>query len=154
MPRRRPPTAVRRSAIHGRGVFATRRIRPGARILEYTGERIDDDELVFRYGEDPELGHTMLFGVDGETTIDATRRGGMARYINHSCAGNCRSILDGGRVFIEAIRNIQPGAELTYDYQLQRAGRHTAALLAAYACHCGARRCRGTLLYRRRRRSR
>lgn len=137
--------AVRRSPIHGRGVFALRRIRAGSRIIEYTGERLGHDEIDRRYGDRGD-GHTMLFTVDEETTIDATRRGSIARYINHSCAGNCQAVEEGGRIFIEAVRNIQPGAELTYDYKLIRQGRLTRAARHAYACHCGAAECRGTLL--------
>jgi SET domain-containing protein len=138
---------VRRSRIHGRGVFAARRIRAGSRIIEYTGERIDDAEIEARYGRGSEHGHTMLFAVDNAITIDAARRGSAARYINHSCAGNCQAILDDGRIYIEALRNIQPGAELTYDYRLERPGPVSAEARAAYACRCGAPNCRGTLLY-------
>lgn len=123
-----------------------RRIRAGSLIIEYRGERIDNAEVDWRYGRDAGS-HTMLFGVDNETTIDATRRGSVARYINHSCMGNCRSVLIGGRIFIEAVRNIQSGAELTYDYRLERPGRVSAAVREAYACHCDSPRCRGTLLY-------
>ncbi len=138
---------VRRSRIHGRGVFAKRRIRAGSRIIEYTGERIDDAEVEARYGHEGEHGHTMLFGVDDATTIDASRRGSAARYINHSCAGNCQTILEDGRIYIEALKNVQPGVELTYDYRLERPGPLSAEARAAYACRCGAPNCRGTLLY-------
>jgi SET domain-containing protein len=150
---RRRRIVARRSAIHGRGVFAVRRIRAGSRIVEYTGERIDHDEVQARYAGRGELGHTMLFELGGATLIDATRHGNIARYINHSCAGNCCPVLDGDRIFIEAIKNIQPGVELTYDYRLQRPGRQSAAVRAIYACRCGTRQCRGTLLERPRQRT-
>ncbi len=138
---------VRRSRIHDRGVFAARRIRTGSRIIEYTGERIDDAEVEARYGRGNEHGHTMLFAVDDAVTIDAARRGTAARYINHSCAGNCQAVLDDGRIYIEALKNVQPGAELTYDYRLERPGPVSAEARAAYACRCGAPNCRGTMLY-------
>ncbi len=143
---RRARCAVKRSPIHGRGVFAARRLRAGARIIEYTGERLSQDEVDARYDDLDGDGHTMLFALEDGTTIDATRRGSVARYINHSCEGNCRSVAEGNRVFIEAVRNIQPGTELTYDYQLIVPGRLTRAERAAYACHCGAESCRGVLL--------
>jgi SET domain-containing protein len=137
---------VRRSGIHGRGAFAVRRLRAGSIIIEYRGERIDSAEVDARYG-DAAGTHTMLFSIDDNLTIDATRRGSIGRYINHSCMGNCRSVLIDGRVFIEAARNIQPGCELTYDYRLELPGRITKAVREAFACHCGALRCRGTMLY-------
>ena len=143
----RPRVMVRRSAIHGRGVFAATAIAKGARILEYTGERISHAEADRRHGEVHEhSSHTMLFAANDDVVIDATRRGGPARWINHSCAPNCVASEEDGRVFIDAIRAILPGQELSYDYNLVLEERHTPRLKREHACHCGARRCRGTLL--------
>lgn len=140
---------VQQSPIHGRGVFATRLIERGTRIIEYTGERISWDEADRREEKKAEDDtHTMLFTVDKKTVIDATRRGSDARFINHACLGNCRSYIDGKRVYIEARRNIQPGEELCYDYKLSMDGEKvTRKLRKMYACRCGTPRCRGTLLY-------
>ena len=77
---------------------------------------------------------------------DATRRGNSARFINHSCAPNCEAIEEEGRIFIETIKSIPAGGELTYDYNLILEERHTPAVKRAHACFCGVRRCRGTLL--------
>ncbi|HEX6007521.1 MAG TPA: SET domain-containing protein-lysine N-methyltransferase, partial [Burkholderiales bacterium] len=88
--------------------------------------------------------------VDDVVVIDATRYGSSARYINHSCRPNCEAIDEDGRIFIEALRNIRPGEELTYDYNLVLEERHTPALKRAHPCYCGAPRCRGTLLGRKR----
>jgi uncharacterized protein len=138
---------VRRSSIHGRGVFALMSLARGTRLIEYTGERISHDEADERYGEEHEDSpHTMLFAVDDEVVIDATHRGSPARWINHSCAPNCEAVQEDGRVFIDVRRAIKAGEELTYDYNLVLDERHTPALKRAHACHCGARRCRGTLL--------
>ena len=138
---------VRRSAIHGRGVFALAPLARGTRLVEYTGERISHDEADRRYGEEHEDSpHTMLFAVDDAVVIDATHRGSSARWINHSCEPNCEAVQEDGRVFIEPRRAIRRGEELTYDYNLVLDERHTPALKRAHACHCGARRCRGTLL--------
>ncbi|MGH7848564.1 MAG: SET domain-containing protein [Candidatus Binatia bacterium] len=146
-PRRTRRFAVRGSPIHGRGVFALSRIPKGARLIEYKGERISHGEADARYDEAHQRSsHTMLFTVDEEVVIDATRRGNSARWINHSCAPNCEAVDEEGRIFIEAIRPIQRGDELCYDYNLQLDEPHTAAAKRKYACHCGARRCRGTLL--------
>jgi SET domain-containing protein len=155
MSRSKPATrrryAVRNSSIHGRGVFALARIPKGTRLLEYTGERISHEEADERYGEEHEDSpHTMLFAVNDEVVIDATKRGSAARWINHSCAPNCEASEEEGRIFIETLREVRPGEELTYDYNLVLEERHTPALKRAHPCHCGARRCRGTLLGKKR----
>ena len=141
------PFELRRSAIQGRGAFATRRIRPGARIIEYLGEHISRDEGDRRY-DDEHMGrhHTFLFALDDGSVIDAAVRGNEARFINHACDPNCQAIEEDGRIFIEAIRNIQPGTELTYDYAYERTDDHTDEDEALYVCRCGAPNCRGTIL--------
>jgi len=83
---------------------------------------------------------------DDGLVIDATRGGNSARWINHSCAPNCEIEEEHHRIFIEARRDIRPGEELAYDYNLQIGERHTAKAKREHACLCGARRCRGTML--------
>lgn len=144
---KKPRVVVRNSPIHGRGVFAATAIVKGARILEYTGERMSHAEADRRYSKMHEgSSHTMLFAANDEVVIDATKRGGPARWINHSCTPNCEANEEDGRVFIDAIRAIRPGQELSYDYNLVLEERHTPKLKREHPCHCGARRCRGTLL--------
>jgi|GEM_PF-273380 len=143
----KPRVAVRNSPIHGRGVFAVNTIAKGARILEYTGERMSHAEADRRYGDVHESSsHTMLFAATDKVVIDATKRGGPARWINHSCAPNCEANEEDGRVFIDAIRPIKPGQELSYDYNLVLEERHTPKLKREHPCHCGMPKCRGTLL--------
>ena len=141
------PFEIRRSAIPGRGAFATRRIRAGARIIEYTGERIDRDEGDRRY-DDENMGrhHTFLFALDDGSVIDAAVGGNEARFINHSCDPNCQAVEEDGRIFIEALRNIQPGTELVYDYAYERSDDHTEEDEALYVCRCGTEKCRGSIL--------
>jgi SET domain-containing protein len=123
----------------------------GARVVEYTGERISHRQADRRYASGPGWSpHTMLFIVDRKTVIDATRRGNSARWINHSCSPNCEALDDEGRIYIEAIRDIRPGEELTYDYNLRLEEPHTPAAKREHSCHCGAQRCRGTLLGKKR----
>jgi hypothetical protein len=145
--RRGRSIALRRSPIHGRGVFALRKIGKGERIIEYTGERISHGECDRRYPVD-DSSHTMLFTVDKNIVIDATRIGNTARWINHSCRPNCESVDEEGRIYIEATRAIRAGEELTYDYNLVLEERHTPAAKRENPCHCGEKRCRGTLLGR------
>ena len=142
------PYVVRHSSIHGRGVFAARSIRKGALIVEYRGQRSTWEIASERPDSDPaNPQHTFIFETSDGMVIDGGRRGNAARWINHSCAPNCRSFEnDDGRVFIEARRAIPAGDELTYDYRLTYDGRMTRKIRAAYACRCGAPRCRGSLL--------
>jgi uncharacterized protein len=148
---RQPFFEIRPSPIQGRGAFATRRIRRGTRIIEYVGERITPKEADARYDDDrADYPHILLFTVDKRTIIDAGVGGNEARYINHSCEPNCEAVTASGRVYIEALQAIAPGEELTYDYRLERLGRHDAEWEKRYACHCGAKTCRGTLLEPRR----
>ena len=144
-----PDVVVRNSRIHGRGVYAARRIRKGTRIIEYVGDRISHAEADARYDAKTEDdGHTFLFVVDDDICIDAGIGGNEARYINHKCDANCETIIEDRRVFIEALRTIQPGEELGYDYQLTWESTDDPDELALYACRCGAANCRGTMLDR------
>ena len=144
-----PPVETRDSGIHGRGVYATRTIKKGVRIIEYLGERITHAEADRRYerkGDDD--GHTFLFIASRRTVIDAGVNGNEARFINHSCDPNCETVIENGRVFIESIKRIKPGEELAYDYQLTWDSTDDPVELALYACRCGAKDCRGTMLDR------
>jgi hypothetical protein len=146
---REPLYVVRRSLIHGRGVFAARRIRKGTRILEYKGERIDNDEADRRYDDNRmKRHHTFLFTLDKNTVIDGAiaTGGGDASYINHSCDPNCEAIITGKKIFIHARRTIEPGEELAYDYQYERTGENDDELEKFYVCKCGAPNCRGTIM--------
>jgi uncharacterized protein len=145
MPRTSTPLIeVRRSAVHGRGVFAARPIRKGRRIIEYTGRRVPWKSIPANVKD----AHTFLFGInDGTDVIDPTIGGNDARWINHSCDPNCEAIEeDDGRVFIYALRNIGAGEELSYDYRLEIDEPITRAVKAENACHCGSANCRGTML--------
>ena len=140
---------VRTSRIHGRGVYATRAIKSGERIVEYKGERISWKEADRRPPSDPDdPNHTFLFALDdGKRVIDAAVGGNSARWINHSCDPNCETEeSEDGRVFIQAMRDIRRGEELFYDYGLVVDERITPSLKKDYECRCGARDCRGTML--------
>lgn len=144
---------IRRSRIHGRGAFAVRPISKGTRIIEYVGERISPREAERRYDDGKRgLIHVLLFSVDRKTEIDAGVGGNEARFINHSCDPNCEAVLEDKRVYIEAVRDIPAGTELTYDYRLEGPGVLSAEERKRYACRCGAPNCRGTQLAPRRRR--
>jgi hypothetical protein len=147
-PRSTEPFVIRPSPTHGRGAFATRTIRKGARVVEYRGARIKWEAANERPPTDPtDPYHTLLLELGDGTVIDASQRGNAARWINHGCDPNCELIeYGGGRVFIHARRTIRAGEELRYDYHLQYEGPLSSRAHRAFACRCGANRCRGTML--------
>ena len=143
-----PLIEVRASPLHGLGVFALRRIPRGTRVLEYLGERISHQEADRRYEhKSADDNHTFLFIADDTTVIDAGVGGNEARFVNHACDPNCESVIERARVFIDAVRAIAPGEELTYDYQIQREADDPPDIDAVFACRCGSRRCRGTMMW-------
>lgn len=151
MPRK---IVARRSAIHGNGVFAVAPIKKGERIIQYRGRLVTHAEADAGESGDAESGHTFLFTLNDEYVLDANDHGNTARWINHSCAPNCEAVLEEDekgdrrrdRVFVEAIRAIKPGEELTYDYGITLAEAHTPRLKKIWACRCGAKNCTGTML--------
>lgn len=138
---------VRNSSIHGRGVYAVKPIKKGTRVYEYVGERISHAEADRRFAlKEQDDGHTFLFVVNQRTVIDGSHHGNDARYINHRCDANCETITEDNRIFIEATKDIRKGEELGYDYQLTWSDDDSKEDLALYACRCGSKNCRGTML--------
>jgi SET domain-containing protein len=146
VPTRSEWAAVRGSRIHGRGMFASREIPPGTRIIEYTGERISKAEAMRREmlrqrraarGGD---GCIYTFELNNRTDIDGRVLWNTARYINHSCSPNCESQIVRGRVWIVALRTIKPGEELTYDYY------YDFDHYRDHPCRCGAKGCAGYIV--------
>ncbi|WP_114810023.1 SET domain-containing protein [Paraburkholderia kururiensis] len=146
--------SVRRSPIHGKGVFALRALDVGEIICEYKGKRIAWDEATRRPPRDPsQPNHTFYFDLGNGQVIDGAMGGNSARWINHSCAPNCEAEDHNGRIYIRAICDIAAGEELGLDYALIVEERHTPRLLREYLCRCGASTCRGTMLAVRRKRA-
>ena len=137
-----PLTKVRRSRIHGRGVYAARLIRKGARIIEYTGQRVQEKDAP----DDKDRSHTFYFALSNGKVIDPVVDGNDARWINHCCEPNCEAIEQRSRIFIYAIRNIEPGEELFYDYSLQIDEPVNQRTKKQFACLCSSSKCRGTML--------
>ncbi|HXT16116.1 MAG TPA: SET domain-containing protein-lysine N-methyltransferase [Gemmatimonadaceae bacterium] len=141
---------IRPSPIQGLGAFATRHIPAGTRLIEYAGQRLTPAEADARYPDDDARHHTFLFAIDDDVVIDAAVDGNDARFINHSCDPNCDAVVDDGRIWIETIRDVEPGAELAYDYAYILEERHSPAAKRKYPCHCGAGTCRKTILAKKR----
>jgi SET domain-containing protein len=133
---------VRKSNVHGRGVYAVQFIPQGTRIIEYTGQRVSW-EAAPNDENDP---HTFNFGLDNGQVINPEIGGNDARWINHSCDANCEAMEEDDRIFIDAMCDIQPGEELFYDYALEIDEPITEESKKKYACHCGSSKCRGTML--------
>lgn len=138
------PIEVRSSRIHGHGAFATRALQPGDTLGRYTG-RVYSPEAAAERDWDHAL--TFVFGLASGAVIDGAEGGNATRHINHSCAPNCVAYEveaeDGScTIEIEALRRIKAGEELFLDYGLDAGDRAPED----FPCHCGARRCRGTLV--------
>ncbi|WP_395770754.1 SET domain-containing protein [Arenimonas sp.] len=145
---------VRRSKIHGSGVFAAKNIKKGEFIIEYKGLLRSHEEVDAAYDGEDETGHTFLFTLNEDFVLDANIKGNEARWINHSCDPNCDSehidAEDGDkskdRIEIKAIRDIKAGDELSYNYGIRLVERHTSKLKKLWACLCGSPKCTGTML--------
>lgn len=143
---------VRRSPIHGNGVYAAADLAAGITLIQYKGRVITHAQADREYGEGADTGHTFLFTLNDKYIVDANVDGNSARWINHGCAPNCRAYTeedDGGRkdkVFIETLRKIRAGEELTYDYGITLDVPHDAKMKKIWACRCGAKKCIGTML--------
>jgi hypothetical protein len=136
----------RRSAIHGRGVYARRAIPDGTRVVEYTGERITKAKAAQREARRLARGHrgqddcVYIFELNARHDLDGRSRGNVARLINHACTPNCRVDVLRGRIWIVARRDIAAGEELTFDYGFKfNEWRH-------HACLCGGAQCAGFIV--------
>lgn len=129
-----PGLIIRSSSIHAAGCYTMRRIRKGTPVVEYDGPRFSKDEADERY-KDRFITYLFSTGKGGEV-IDGF---GTAMFINHSCDPNCETENLDGRIWVVATRDISPGEELTYEYNLHDSDDDDAD------CYCGAPKCRGTM---------
>lgn len=139
---------VRGSDIHGRGVYATRFIPSEERIIEYLGEYIDKEESdrrgISQHEKSQVTGDAAvyIFTLDKHYDIDGNVPWNTARLINHSCDPNCEAWIDGKRIFIHALRDIEPGEELTFDYGFD------IDCFEEHPCLCGRDGCIGYIVSR------
>ncbi len=140
--------ASARSSIHGGGLFATRRIPRGTRIIEYVGPRLtkaranrlalERIEQASQSGE----GAVYMFSLNKRYDIDGNVPWNPARLINHSCSPNCEPQVIRGHIWIVARRSIAPGAELSFNYGYE------AEHWQEHPCRCGAGNCVGAIVAR------
>lgn len=129
-------TEVRRSPIHGKGLFALRAFTARARILEYVGNKISKRESLRLC----ERGNTCIFALDEASDLDGNVQYNRARFLNHSCTPNCEAALTAGRIWLVARRDISAGEELTFNYG------YDLVDYREYPCHCGSLRCVGYIV--------
>ncbi|KAM3253993.1 hypothetical protein ACQJBY_047860 [Aegilops geniculata] len=133
-----------RSKIHEWGLVALESIDAEDFVIEYVGELIRRPVSDIREAqyEKSGIGSSYLFRLDDDYVVDATKRGGLARFINHSCEPNCYTkiiTVEGQKkIFIYAKRRIYAGEELTYNYKFPLEEKKIP-------CHCGSQRCRGSM---------
>ncbi|KAH8596991.1 hypothetical protein B0O99DRAFT_98280 [Bisporella sp. PMI_857] len=145
--KRKKPVKFARSAIHNWGLYAMENIPMNDMIIEYVGEKVRQqvaDLREHRYLKSG-IGSSYLFRIDENTVIDATKKGGIARFINHSCMPNCTAkiitVEKSKRIVIYALRDIGQNEELTYDYKFEREIGSTDRI----PCLCGTAACKGFL---------
>ncbi|KAH0981359.1 hypothetical protein GBA52_008536 [Prunus armeniaca] len=133
-----------RSKIHDWGLVALEPIEAEDFVIEYVGELIRPriSDIRERHYEKMGIGSSYLFRLDDGYVVDATKRGGVARFINHSCEPNCYtkviSVEGQKRIFIYAKRHIAVGEEITYNYKFPLEEKKIP-------CNCGSKKCRGSL---------
>jgi uncharacterized protein len=138
---------VRKSGVHGKGVFSTTKLKKGEVLIEYKGEVITWKQALRRHPHDPkDPDHTFYFHIDDKHVIDAKFGGNAARWINHACTPNCEADEIDGRIFIKTLTKIAADTELFYDYGLIIDEPYTKKLKKQFECRCGTKKCRGTML--------
>jgi SET domain-containing protein len=131
---------VRRSGVHGRGLFATRALPKGTHIVEYRGERVSKKESTRRTDAQWAKGRVYTFELSRRFDLDGSPAWNVARLANFSCAPNAESQNERGRkIWIVATRDIRKGEEIAYDYNF-------SFVDPPPVCRCGARRCRGYIV--------
>ena len=141
-----PFCEVRQSPIHGRGVFASRKIRKGTRIIQYVGEMIDKEESNRRglalLEESKKTGGAAvyIFDLNDEWDLDGNKEYNDARLINHSCEPNAEMVNEEDELWLYALRDILKGEEISFDYG------YDIEHFLEHPCRCGSNSCVGFIV--------
>ena len=138
---------LRKSSIHNKGIFASKDIPKGAKVIEYIGEKITKAESERRAGiylkkseKDNNYGAVYIFELNKRFDIDGNFGDNTAKYINHSCSANCEAEIIRGKIWIIASIDIRKGEELTYDYG------YDLEDFEDHPCECGSSNCVGYIV--------
>lgn len=137
---------VKKSSIHGNGVFAARDIKNGERIIEYLGEKIDKEESNRRglereeYAKKSGDGAVYIFQLNDELDIDGNFDYNDAKFINHACRTNCEAVCEDDAIWIYATRDICAGEEILYNYG------YALEHFLDHPCRCGFPECVGYIV--------
>ena len=114
---------VKKSKVHGSGIFATVDIKKDTKIIEYIGEKITraegdrrSEKRIKKYLNSKKTGSVYIFELNRKFDIDGSLLYNKARYINHSCNPNCEVDILDNKIWISSIKKIKKGEELSYDY--------------------------------------
>ena len=139
---KKPKLISKNSILHGSGLFTEAPVDEGICLIEYKGKR----NRWSSYKEEVDSDYALLMYIKGGFVIDPRINGNIARFINHSCEPNCEAVTVGKRVYIETLRRIRTGEEITIDYGLSLGTKPTRNDRLRFPCRCGSVKCRGTLL--------
>ena len=131
-----PVIIIKPSPIHGAGGFARENILRSTRVIEYIGAKIDKRESLRQCEQNNEF----IFCLDPQWDLDGNIPTNPARFLNHSCAPNCEAILDAGRIWIVASRDIAVGEEITFNYGFDLEDYKD------HPCRCGTSACAGDIV--------
>ena len=140
---------VKKSKVHGSGVFATKKIKKNTKIIQYVGEKLTrsegnkrSEQRIKKYLKSQKTGSVYIFELNSKYDIDGSPRYNKARYINHSCSPNCEVDIVKNEIWISSIKNINVGEELSYDYGYS----FDKDDYKDHECKCGSRNCIGYII--------
>ncbi len=140
---------VKKSKVHGSGIFASKKIRKGTNIIEYIGEKIlkkegdkRSEKRIKKYLHSKSTGSVYIFELNKKYDIDGSPYYNKARYINHSCDPNCEVQILENRIWVKSIKTISKGEELSYDYGYE----FDKDDYRDHICKCGSKNCIGYII--------
>lgn len=142
---------VKKSKVHGFGVFAKKPIKKNTKIIEYIGEKITKKEgdrrsaqRIKKYLNSKIDGSVYIFELNAKFDIDGSPKYNKARYINHSCNPNCEVEIESGKIWIKSIKKIRKDEELSYDYGYE----FDKDDYTDHVCKCESKKCIGYIISR------
>ena len=138
---------IKRSKVHGTGIFAKQNIKKDTKIIEYVGELVSKKvgsirakQQFNKHLKDHNAGSVYVFELNKKYDIDGNVPYNIARFINHSCNPNCKFKIIKDHIWIVSIKNIKKGVEINYNYGYD---------LEDYECHpcsCHGKDCLGYII--------